>query len=100
MPFLSKAEAVGCKVTGRFLNGDQTPVTETLQFTPERSGAHGGTVYTKTVVFVKPGADGTFSVALAPSAAVGLWLCQGSDIRLVLNVPDAKTARLEDLIVS
>ena len=76
MPFLGKQQAAGCVVTGRFLHGDQTPLVETLQFTPERSGTWGGVVYTKTVIFVKPKEDGSFSVTLAPSSAVGVWLCQ------------------------
>lgn len=89
-----------CTVRGRLIDANQTPLTGKIVFVPNRiSTPTPGTVVLRRPIQVDLGGDGSFTIQLTPSTEVGQYTVRTPAGTLVIDVPDAPSARFDDLMV-
>jgi len=88
-----------CRVSGTIKAVSGTATKRRLIFRPEHAGVMPGEGYVaQDDVILTTEADGTFVVALVPSAVVGTYKVIIGEASHKIKVPTAQQAKLEDLL--
>lgn len=89
-----------CTVRGRLVGANQAPLLGKVVFVPNRiSTPTPGTVMLRQPIQVDLGGDGSFTIQLTPSTEVGQYTVRTPAGALVIEVPDAPSARFDDILV-
>lgn len=96
----AQGETVGCVVSGVWTLADGSPVAgQDVRFEPKKGGMWRGRVIGRDAITATTEADGRFSVALAPSTAIGRYTVKMGRLTFTADVPDAEKAELDTIVL-